>query len=631
MMRKLRDNIVARHFRASKFALESGESTRLDCHADNEMLFVFSGTGSVTYGDGSLSTKQLGPGDMLLMSPFTAHLIKNDGAELLVVGNAWWEDRQTVDESVKAPTKAPRTRLVLPSFTTPNGRMHVGHLAGPVVAADMFTRAQRTLGLDCYQLCGTLGFQTHVAITAAREGRSYHETSRAYSDDFLANYRLLGVDFDVFATLDELPRFERVAREFLATLDAGDHLIEKTARVPYCEHGHGYLFEAHVRGSCPHCGEGISSECENCALFVPDEELMDPVCNHCNRPAAWRPLKRMFVPLEPHRAVLERYLMSGAYVGKMPDFVARVLQRKLPDIPLGICSSDGLALPLHGQENQNLYSAVELAPRFLTAQDMLASRAELGSDEVELVLFFGSDNAYLRCITFPILLHLYHASRFRIVGFFGNEFYQLDGRKLSTSRGHVIYADDLTRQGIPADWLRLYVCHTRPSIAPTSFSFREAFDWIERRRGLLASVIHHISQSVETRHRGTVPEAGTWERLHRAFYQQLCERQQEGRRLFSVEEFDPRRIAELIDRLLHDLDGFATEALGARYHPGIERAACALSVAGLRLWATLAWPVMPGLCTALLARLGIREPPYLNHALQWVPAGRSFDTRGWAV
>jgi len=128
-----------------------------------------------------------------------------------------------------------------------------------------------------------------------------------------------------------------------------------------------------------------------------------------------------------------------------------------------------------------------------------------------------------------------------------------------------------------------------------------------------------------------VPEAGTWERLHRTFYQQLCERQQEGRRLFSVEGFDPRQIAELINRLLQDLDGFATEALGPRYHPGIERAACALSVVGLRLWATLAWPVMPGLSTELLARLGIREAPSLNHALQWVPAGQSFDMRDWAA
>ncbi|MGY3622356.1 class I tRNA ligase family protein [Bradyrhizobium sp. USDA 10063] len=630
-MRKLRDNIVARNFRASKFALESGESTPLGCHADNEMLVVFSGTGELTYGDGSLSTTLLSPGDMLLMSPFTAHRIKNNGAKPLVMGNVWWEDQQTVEESVKAPVRTPRTRLVVPSFTTPNGRMHLGHLAGPVVAADVFTRAQKTLRIDCYQLCGTLGFQTHVAITAAREGRSYRETSRAYSDDFLANYRLLGVDFDVFATLDELPRFERVAREFLTALDAGGHLIEKTALVPYCEHGHGYLFEANVRGFCPHCGEGISSECENCGLFVPDEELVDPVCNHCNRLAAWRPLKRMFVPLEPHRAVLERYLMSGAYVGKMADFVARVLQHKLPNVPLGICSSDGLALPLRGQEDQKLYSAVELVPRLLTAQDILVSRAGLGSDEVELALFFGSDNAYLRCVTFPILLHLHDAGRFRIVGFFGNEFYQLDGRKLSTSRGHVIYADDLTRRGISPDWLRLYVCHTRPAVAPTSFSFPEAFDWVERRRSRLASVIHQISHAVETRHRGTVPEAGTWERSHRAFYQQLCERQQEGWRLFLVEGFDPRQIAELIDRLLHDLDGFAIESLDPRYHPSIERTACALSVAGLRLWATLAWPMMPGLCTALLARLGIRHAPSLSRVLQWVPAGRSFDTRGWAA
>jgi len=445
-MRKLRENIAARHFRASKFALESGESTSLDCHADSEMLFVFSGTGAVTYGDGSLLTTQLSPGDMLLMPPFTAHRVKNNGTTALVMGNVWWEDRQTIDDRVKGPFRAPCTRLVLPSFTTPNGRMHLGHVAGPVVAADIFTRAQRTLELDCYQLCGTLGFQTHVAITAAREGRSYRETSRAYSDDFLANYRLLRVDFDVFATLDESPFFERLAHEFLAALEAGGHLIEKIGRVPYCEHGHGYLFEANVRGTCPHCGERISSECENCALFVSDEELMDPVCNHCNQPAAWRPLKRMFVPLEPHRAVLERYLTSGAYIGKMPDFVARVLQHKLPNVPLGIYSSDGLALPLRQQEDQKLYSAVELVPRFLTARGMLASRAELGSDVVELVLFFGSDNAYLRCVIFPILLHLYDAHRFRIVGFFGNEFYQLDGRKLSTSRGHVMYADDLVQQ-----------------------------------------------------------------------------------------------------------------------------------------------------------------------------------------
>lgn len=380
------------------------QSTKWQNHIDHEILIVFHGTGCL-YSDGDDQTiKQY---DIVNLPPFKSHMIKNIGSEPLKIGNIWWQDNIHAEQESFTIDKL-AINIILPSFTTPNGKMHLGHLAGPVLNADVLARAQKSLGNSkTYHLCGTIGYQTHVAHAAKAIGLNYTDTAFKYSEDFLENYDLLSVEYDTFTTLSKANYFKTSAAQFITNLYQQNCLIERTTMVPYCEYGHGYVFEANVTGVCPYCNNKVSSECENCAEFIPDHLLINPICTLCNHPTIMKPLSRLFIPLDKYRHTIQHLLMQGCYRGNTANFINRILLKPLPEIPISIYSDIGISVNINGFQDQKIYSAVELIPRFLTAFNDLQEKHKFDKkSKFSLNLFFGYDNSYLRCIIFPILLKL---------------------------------------------------------------------------------------------------------------------------------------------------------------------------------------------------------------------------------
>ncbi|MCX8515069.1 MAG: GNAT family N-acetyltransferase [Burkholderiales bacterium] len=610
----------------SHFEIMPNQSTKWQNHIDYEVLIAFSGVGQLYSGESNDNARVINQYDIIPLPPFKPHMIRNVGTEPLKMGNIWWQEDDNISYEREQDTFNVKDEsaitIILPSFTTPNGRMHLGHLSGPVLNADILHRTQKSLGYtQTYQLCGTLGYQTHVAHAAKAAGLNYTDTALKYSEDFIDNYKLLSVEFDTFTTLSKVDWFIELADKFILHLHQQNALIERTTLVPYCEFGHGYIFEANVRGKCPHCNNLVSAECEYCADFIPDHLLIDPICTLCNSQAIKKPLTRLFISLDAHRQIIQNLLMNGCYRENTASFVNKILSSPLPEIPLSIYAENGIPVNIDGFKDQKIYSAIELIPRFLTAFQDLREKYKFNANVKFLLnLFFGYDNSYLRCIIFPILLKLSDIDYVECNAFFGNEFYLLNGSKFSTSRSHVIYARDIVR-GLHPDWLRLYLVHQKSSFLNRNFILSEMHKWVGIRRDKLLLILNRIHTFLNARFSCIVPESGIWLKEHNSFYGQIRNYSEQARQVFDIENFDSSRIVRLSDCLLEELYVFSYMLTQNSNNYDTDRTTISLNLLGLKAFAIILWPIMPNIMQQVLQMLGEElqgKPPLLKNALKWI-------------
>ncbi|MFJ4036907.1 GNAT family N-acetyltransferase [Microbacterium sp. NPDC090007] len=388
--------------------------------------------------------------------------------------------------------KAQERRVwILPSFPTPNGGLHVGHLAGPFIAADVLRRALQDAGRDPQLLMGTVGHQSQVAAAARLANRTFYEEADSNTTLIRGTLERFGIEPAVFVQ-PRNPKYPALSREvFDLLLDAGyvEYLAVPTHHCPRCAVPR---FEAFLTGRCPHCSSTQTAgiECEQCALPYDEAALVDARCSVCSSETELVAIERWMLRLESLRERLRTHHDVAQSTPTLRRYLGAVLDRVLPDFPVSIPGTDGVPVPTPGAGQHVLYSGFELVGRYVTAIDAVAEKHGRGWREelrlhagADLVVLFGFDNAYLRAVVFTaMLLALEDHGLSAPLTYLSNEFYNLDGEKFSTSRNHVVWGDDLLEDHALDD-IRLYVSVTRPEIERTNFTVRELEQASERTRG----------------------------------------------------------------------------------------------------------------------------------------------------
>jgi len=614
-------------FNVSRVTLRPGETTAPHNHHDEEVWVVLAGHGTVR-SDGD--RRQVTAGDTVYLPPLEKHTLHNDAADLpLTFLSLWWEDMRSLADThttrAAAVSTGDRPVLLLPSFPTPNGELHLGHLAGPYLGADLARRALAAAGTPAHLLLGTVGHQSQVAAAATAAGVSFHTLAERNTDAIMAGLAAAGIEWDVFIRPGS-PEYPGLARQVFERLRDDGVVVSRTAPTNYCPACERFLFEAFVAGACPHCGSHDTAgiECEACALPFADADLVDVTCATCGSAAEHRPLTRYFLPLEPLRERLAAYLSTVRMGSRLAGYVDRVLAGPLPDMPVSIVADDGIEVP--GTGGQRLYSAFELPARFLTAVDRLAREQDVDGWEAYLTgvrprtaLFFGFDNAYLRAIVFPAVLSAFTDAAPLPDTFVSNEFYELDGAKFSTGRRHAIWGrdafDDKSR-----DRLRMFLAATRPENRRTSFSVAdyEAFvqrELVERLDGWLGGVGARAARYFA----GVAPEAGSWIPEAEEFYGRI--RALSAGAPLRLSRFSPAATVEAVLSFAGAARRFGTVAddiLAAPTLSGAGRTAMALELMAVRSVAEVLRPVVPAAAERLAGHLG---PVTTGHDPQWTPPG----------
>lgn len=366
---------------------------------------------------------------------------------------------------------------------TPNGDLHIGHLAGPFLSADVFARVQRQRGNDCILVSYSDDYQSYMIRKGIELNRDPQEVARENTAKIKATLAASRIEVDHWMSSYENPHFRWAATEVhQAALDARA-VTREVSKEPYCPSCRTWGYEAFGRGCCNYCGhDSDASQCEQCA-YPPDAAKMTNFrCKLCGGALEWRDAEREFLDIGRYGPYLRTVFDHAPLRPPMDEWANRVLS----DGPgkWGITRPGEAGLDLAPDGSRRLHTWFLGMCGYMAATreyaEAVAGRPELydeywRSPDVELVNFLGYDCAYSHLVVYPALLSNLPEPRPRN-RFYANQFLKLDGDNLSTSRNHAIWAKDLIRD-FDADAVRLYLAAIAPEEREGNFQLAVFKEW----------------------------------------------------------------------------------------------------------------------------------------------------------
>lgn len=490
---------------------------------------------------------------------------------------------------------------ILPSFPTPNGDIHLGHLAGPLVVADIAARALQQRKAKGAFILGTVGHQSQVAVSAQKAGRSFYEEALYNTDKIRKSLAALDIRPDIFVSPDN-PSYSIIVKNVFERARACG--LVKLIDVPthWCDQCVAPKFEALLIGNCPHCHSNKTAgiECEECALPFTEEQLVNPRCAACGFETRMISIPRYMMDMESMRTYLINHHKNTFSTPTFRKYVQNVLSTPLPLFPVTVPSDFGIRIEVENTSfnKQSIYSGFELVARFLTGVYELEADYDFDPTQLngEIMLFFGSDNAYLRGVVFPALLRSI-APNIEITQYTMNEFYLLDGQKFSTSRNHAIWGGEYSTPR-NRDWLRLYLSLTRPDTELRNFTvhaFEEFMDIHEERWLWIATQIKKASLELSAEATASL----SCDMDISALYQEIKLHSDKLHEYLSVRTFDARLAAlelmHIADKLYNIL--YAKHSINNYW----------MTEHSFRLFIDCMTPIMPSTASKLLSQSNQHE------------------------
>ncbi|HEX6901436.1 MAG TPA: class I tRNA ligase family protein [Thermoanaerobaculia bacterium] len=624
------EGVVEPPFGAAWAVVPPGGSTKHHAHQEGETFFFVKGRGVMRIGDDSTEVQT---GDVVFQRPFQQHTLENTADEDLLFLTVWWEDlRLWAGRREEGKAERPARTMVSAAPPTPNGDLHVGHLSGPYLAGDIHARYLRLRGVDARYIFGTDDNQSYTKTNGVRLGLGPQEAGDKLAGEIKATLEAAGIELAEFVRPNASPHHVRMTREFFRKLYDDGHLEARETLSPYCETCERYLYEAYIRGRCPHCGSPSGGNlCEDCGRPNDCVDLLDAVCTQCGEPPARRSFTRLFFPLSRWADELREFHLKVGMNPSLRSLCEQVIAAGLPDMTVTHVTDWGIPVPVEGFEDQRIFVWCEMAPRYFSyAQHLGDWEAYWKSDDAEFVHCFGFDNGFYYAVFLPAMWMAYDRNLKLPAAFIMNEFYRLDGLKFSTSRRHAIWGRELLAD-VPADVMRFYLSWTAPEVEGTNFTLEDFQETCDRELGAWEDWLSGLWQRVGRDFGGKVPSTGDWTEEHRRFFNRLEELSAEAAAAYEARTFSPQRAARVLCELVREARRFGRAQESWRRVParGEERrTAAALELLAAKTLATLAAPILPELAARLWRDLGFKTEigeHRWEERPSWVPSGQMLE------
>ncbi|MFD0207087.1 MULTISPECIES: class I tRNA ligase family protein [Saccharothrix] len=374
-----------------------------------------------------------------------------------------------------------RPTLIISPAPTANGDLHLGHVAGPFLAADVHARYLRATGREVLLATGYQDTSTYVVTTAHRLGVTPRELVARSAEQIESTLAAVGIDVDGY-TGDE-DRFVKAVLGFVERLHAAGKFELRTMTFPYSPATGEYLVDGFVKGGCPLClAEGCAGLCESCGHPIAAGDLIDPKSTvDPDDPLELREAQVLVLPMERYRErIREHFAVHGrAMRPHMAQAIREMLSRPLPDYPVTYPTSWGIPAPFPEVAGQRINPNAEPAAWSIYCGTLSAERRAVPlavDDEMwladagtKVVYFLGFDNTYPFAVAMVAMLLAADGRYLLPEEFVTNEFYELDNSKFSTSRGHVVWGRELVAE-VPRDLVRFHLAATSPENQRTDFS-----------------------------------------------------------------------------------------------------------------------------------------------------------------
>lgn len=381
-------------------------------------------------------------------------------------------------------------KLIVATAPTPNGPLHLGHLGGPYVVADVAARAARARGERVLTMSGLDPNQNYVLAKARLEERPAAEVLRQYSGTVRDAFARARIEYDIFVDPESDSAYRQATADLLTELVNAKAVVVEDTEFARCDGCGRTMHHAYVAGACGLCGEGSGGgTCEGCGGFTTARNLVEPRCTQCGGLPRAERVQLPVLRLEDYRDQLVEFWSRTEISQRVRRLVSHYLDAGLPDVPLAYPTDWGIELadrPMQGLR-LDVWAEMGLGFVYMTARALDPpvrtaaeyARAWRGLDEIWC--FHGIDNAFYFSIMFPALFAGAGLPAGKVRGMVVNEFYRLDGLKFSTSRNHAIWAHEFLAEEDPG-LVRLYLCWDRPEGYESDFShqaFRTFRDQIQ--------------------------------------------------------------------------------------------------------------------------------------------------------
>ncbi|WP_456062672.1 methionine--tRNA ligase [Capnocytophaga leadbetteri] len=415
-----------------------------------------------------------------------------------------------------------------------NGPIHIGHLAGVYVPADIFARYQRLKNNEVAFICGSDEHGVAISIKAKKE----HTTPQAIIDKYHAiikkSFADFGISFDNYSRTS-LPIHHQTASDFFRKLYEQGDFIEEISEQLYDEEAHQFLADRFVIGTCPKCGnpEAYGDQCERCGSSLNATDLIDPKSSITGSKPTLKATKHWFLPLNRYQEFLEKWILEGHKNDWKPNVYGQVKSWLDDELKPRAVTRDldwGIPVPVEGAEGKVLYVWFDAPIGYISSTKEWAER--VGKDwrpfwqdkDTELVHFIGKDNIVFHCIIFPAMLKA-EGSYILPTNVPANEFLNLEGNKLSTSKNWAVwlheYLQDFPNQ---QDVLRYALTANAPETKDNDFTWK---DFQARNNNELVAIfgnfINRVAVLTQKYYEGEVPAAGALNAADSETLQQLSE------------------------------------------------------------------------------------------------------------
>ena len=369
--------------------------------------------------------------------------------------------------------------LITTALPYANGPVHIGHLAGVYVPADIYARYLRLKGEEVLMIGGSDEHGVPITLRAKKEGITPQDVVDRYHEIIKKSFEDFGITFDIYSRTTSATHRE-MASDFFKKLHDKGEFIEKTSEQYYDEEAKQFLADRYITGTCPHCRneKAYGDQCESCGTSLSATDLIDPKSAISGSKPKMRETKHWYLPLDKHEAFLRQWILEGHkewksnVYGQCKSWLDMGLQPRAVSRDLDW----GIPVPVEGGEGKVLYVWFDAPIGYISnTKELLPDAWEIWwkDKETKMVHFIGKDNIVFHCIVFPAMLKA-EGSYNLPENVPANEFLNLEGDKISTSRNWAVwlheYLEDLPNK---QDVLRYVLTANAPETKDNDFTWKD--------------------------------------------------------------------------------------------------------------------------------------------------------------
>jgi len=377
----------------------------------------------------------------------------------------------------------PKRYTITAALPYTNGPVHIGHLAGVYVPADIFARYQRLKGNDVAYICGSDEHGVPITIKAKKEGVTPQQVVDKYHAMIKASFKEFGISFDNYSRTSAKIHHE-TASEFFMKLYNDDKFIEETNQQLYDAEANQFLADRFVVGTCPKCGfeESYGDQCENCGTSHNATDLINPKSAITGNTPSLKETKHWFLPLDQYESFLKEWILEGHKDDWKPNVYGQVKSWVDDGLRPRAVTRDldwGIPVPVPGGEGKVLYVWFDAPIGYISSTKEWAAKKGINWEpywkdkDTKLLHFIGKDNIVFHCIIFPSMLKA-EGSYVLPENVPANEFLNLEGNKISTSKNWAVwlheYLEDFPEK---QDVLRYTLTANAPETKDNDFTWKD--------------------------------------------------------------------------------------------------------------------------------------------------------------